>query len=48
MYTVTWDSKDGQGNDVPSGVYFCQLRIGGTSRGNRDEFMQTNRLLLLK
>ena len=27
--TVTWDGKNGTGEDVAAGFYFCDLRAGG-------------------
>ena len=26
--TVVWDGRSGQGRRLPSGVYFCQLKVG--------------------
>jgi hypothetical protein len=39
-YTVTWDGRDGGGNDVSSGVYFYRLRAG--------DFTATRRMVLMK
>ena len=38
--SVLWDAKNGAGNDVASGVYFYQLRVGG--------FSESRKLVLLK
>jgi hypothetical protein len=37
---VKWDGKDEKGEDLSSGIYFCQLKVG--------EMKQTKRLVLLK
>jgi flagellar hook assembly protein FlgD len=39
-HTVTWDSRDGSGQTVASGVYFYRLEAGGTST--------TRKMMLLK
>lgn len=39
-YTVVWDGRNGAGQSVSSGVYFCRLVAGGTQR--------TQRMVLLK
>jgi immune inhibitor A len=39
-HAVGWDGTDGQGNPVPSGVYFCRLTI--------DDFTKTDKMVLLK
>jgi hypothetical protein len=38
---VSWNGKDDKGKIVPSGVYFCMIKID-------DRFSQTKKLLLLK
>ena len=30
-HVLTWDSRDERGEDVRSGVYFCQLRSSGVA-----------------
>ncbi len=30
-YRFNWNGCDDQGNPLPEGVYFCQLRVGGHS-----------------
>ena len=39
-YTVTWNGRDGSGNEVSSGVYFYRLTVG--------DFYATKRMVLLK
>jgi len=39
-YKATWDGRDGLGNGMPSGVYFCRLKSGN--------FTDTKRMLLVK
>jgi immune inhibitor A len=39
-HSVRWDGTDEEGNSVPSGVYFCRLRI--------DDFVKTDKMVLLK
>ncbi|UCE17165.1 MAG: T9SS type A sorting domain-containing protein, partial [Gemmatimonadota bacterium] len=39
-YTATWDSKNDNGSEVASGVYFCTLRAG--------DFTATKRMVLMK
>jgi hypothetical protein len=47
-YTVTWDGRDGRGNEVPTGIYFYQLTAGGTSRHSQGDFHRTRKMILLK
>jgi len=28
-YTITWNGKNNLGKEVPNGIYFCRLEIGG-------------------
>lgn len=39
-YEVVWDGKDHDGNDVASGIYFCQLKVG--------ELSDTKRMVLIR
>jgi hypothetical protein len=39
-HSVIWDSRDDNGEEVPSGIYFYRLRT--------DEFSQTRKMLLLR
>ena len=39
-YTVTWDGKDSQGQNVSSGVYFYRLQAG--------DFMKTKKMVLMR
>jgi len=39
-YTVTWDSRNSQGVEMPSGVYFYRLIAGG--------FTETRQMVLMK
>ncbi|UCD18087.1 MAG: S8 family peptidase, partial [Candidatus Zixiibacteriota bacterium] len=40
VYQVRWDGRDGRGDPVASGIYFCRLRYGSESR--------TRKMILLK
>jgi hypothetical protein len=40
QHQVTWDGRDGRGNDVASGIYFCYLQAGG--------LRQTKRMILIR
>lgn len=40
FYTVTWDGRNGAGQEVTSGVYFYRLRVG--------DFTATRRMVLMK
>jgi hypothetical protein len=40
FYRVTWDGKNNAGEQVASGLYFCQLRAG--------DYKETKRLVLIK
>lgn len=39
-YLIFWDGKDGQGWEVASGVYLCQLQAG--------EFVQTRKIVVMR
>ena len=39
-HSIGWDGTDEKGNSVPSGVYFCRLRM--------DDFVKTDKMVLLK
>ena len=41
-HTVLWDSKDTNGINVPSGIYFCILSV------NRGETIKTTKMLLIR
>jgi flagellar hook assembly protein FlgD len=34
-HTAVWDGKEGAGKEVPSGVYFYRLRVGGLEAKQR-------------
>ena len=40
-HSVIWDGKDGNGHQLPSGLYLCRLRIDG-------EFKDARRMVLLR
>ncbi len=42
-YHILWDGRDSRGRQVPSGVYFCQIRVEG-----EHEYDATRRMMLLK
>jgi len=35
IYTVRWNGRDAGGSDVASGVYFCHLQTGSTTRSRK-------------
>ena len=39
-HVVSWDGRDGFGEPVASGVYFCRLRVG--------DYRETRRMVLLR
>ncbi|RKY88175.1 hypothetical protein DRQ11_04380 [candidate division KSB1 bacterium] len=39
-YTIKWDGKNNYGQEVPSGVYYYQIKAG--------DFVQTKRMVLLR
>lgn len=39
VYSVNWDGKDKNGDQVPSGIYFYRMETAG--------FVQTKRMILL-
>lgn len=39
-YTIDWYAKDGQGNDVPSGVYFARIQSG--------QFLKNSKMVLMR
>lgn len=41
-YSVTWDGRDGQGGDVPSGVYFYRLSV------NESKWAETRKMVLVR
>jgi hypothetical protein len=40
VHSVVWDGRDDRGNNVGSGVYFYQMRVG--------EFVETRRMVLIR
>ena len=40
VYSEVWNGKADDGNELPSGVYFCSLRAG--------EIVATHKIVLLK
>jgi flagellar hook assembly protein FlgD len=34
-HAIDWDGRDTAGRDVPAGVYFCQLQVGGQAAAAR-------------
>jgi len=43
-HEIRWDGKDGSGNAVPSGIYFCKMRVSG----NGSEYAATRKMVLMK
>jgi len=43
-YQLKWDGKNGENNQVSSGVYFCKLEMATESK----LFSQTRKLLFIK
>ena len=41
---IKWDARDESGNQVSSGVYFYQVKVGDSGAG----FQQTNKMILMK
>ncbi|OGU70036.1 MAG: hypothetical protein A2W30_04910, partial [Ignavibacteria bacterium RBG_16_36_9] len=47
-YEVEFNSNSDGGRNLPSGVYFYQLRIGGPETSSGQRFIQTKKMVLLK
>jgi len=47
-YEIEFRSHSDEGQNLPSGVYFYQLRVGGPETSSGHGFVQTNKMLLLK
>jgi hypothetical protein len=47
-YEVTFDSHSGEVRNLPSGVYFYQLRIKGPETSSGQGIIQTKKMLLIK
>ena len=47
-YEVEFDSHSDEGQNLPSGIYFYQLRIGGPETSSGQGFIQTKKMVLMK
>ena len=47
-YEVEFNGHSGEGRNLPSGVYFYQLRIGGPETSSGQSFLETKKMILLK
>ena len=50
-YTVTWDGRNGSGQEVPSGIYFYRLTVKGlidTGLSRTGQVSETRRMVLMK
>jgi photosystem II stability/assembly factor-like uncharacterized protein len=47
-YEVEFNSHSGEGRNLPSGVYFYQLRIGGPETSSGQKNIQTKKMVILK
>ncbi len=47
-YEVTFDSHSGEGRNLPSGVYFYQLTVGGPEINSGQAMIQTKKMVLIK
>jgi len=47
-YEVEFNGHSGEGRNLSSGVYFYQLRIGGSETSSGQSFLETKKMILLK
>jgi len=47
-YEVEFSGHSDEGQNLPSGVYFYQLRIGGPETSSGQGMIQTKKMILLK
>lgn len=47
-YEVEFNIHSGEGRNLPSGVYFYQLKIGGPETSSGQGFIETKKMLILK
>jgi hypothetical protein len=42
-HEIQWDARD-----IPSGIYLYQLKAGDPSKGSKQGFVETKKMILLK
>jgi flagellar hook assembly protein FlgD len=47
-YEVEFNRHSDEGRNLPSGVYFYQLKIGGPETSSRQGFIETKKMVILR